>query len=150
MRLLCTLRYVERPKTRRGEHYVPMGKEAAEAFRQVMASREAPDIESEFDGASGFFFLDKNGMPCVAIHWEHRMSRAVAKYNRIYREPLPKITPHMCRHTFAMRMARNGMSPVRLKYIMGHADIATTYNVYTHMGLDDVRDEMLRIDRDGF
>ena len=147
MRLLCTLRYVERPKTRRGEHYVPMGKEAAEAFRQVMASREAPDIEPEFDGASGFFFLDKNGMPCVAMHWEHRMSRAVAKYNRIYREPLPKTTPHMCRHALATRMVRGGMSPVHLKYIMGHAGIETTYNIYTHLGFEDAREGALKIER---
>ena len=103
----------------------------------------------QLGGVSGFLFLDKSGMPCVAMHWEHRMSRAVARYNRIYREPLPKITPHMCRHSFATRMARNGMSPVRLKYIMGHADIATTYNIYTHLGFEDVRDEVLRIEREG-
>lgn len=144
------IRYIERPKTRRGERYVPMGQEVVDAFKRVMACRETPDIEPVIDGVSGFLFLDINQMPCVGMHWEHRMSRAVAKYNRIYREPLPKMTPHMCRHTFATRMARNGMSPVRLKYIMGHADIATTYNIYTHMGFDDVRDEMLRIDRDGF
>lgn len=99
---------------------------------------------------SGFLFLDMNGMPCVATHWEHRMNVAVARYSRIYREPLPELTQHMCRHTFATRMARNGMSPVRLKYIMGHADIATTYNIYTHLGFEDVRNEMLRISGDCF
>ncbi len=107
-----------------------------------------PDEEPEVDGVSGFLFLDMNGMPCVAMHWEHRMSAAVAKHNRIYCEQLPKMTPRMCRHTFATRMARNGMSPVRLKYITGHADIATTYNVYAHMGFDDVREEVPRIERE--
>lgn len=143
------LRYIERPKTRRGEHCVPMGKEVADAFGRVLACREAPAVEPVVDGVSGFLFLDINGMPCVVMHWEHRMSRAVAKYNRIYREPLPKITPHMCRHSFATRMARNGMNPVHLKYIMGHADIATTYNIYTHLGFEDVREEVVRIEREG-
>ena len=124
-------------------------KEVAEAFRRVIACREIPAVESEVDGVSGFLFLDINDMPCVAMHWEHRMSGAVAKYNRIYREPLPKITPHMCRHSFATRMARNGMSPARLKCIMGHADIATTYNIYTHLGFEDVREEVLRIEGEG-
>ena len=78
-----------------------------------------PAVEPVVDGVSGFLFLDANDMPCVAMHWEHRMSGAVAKHNRIYREPLPKITPHMCRHSFATRMAWNGMSPARLKYVMG-------------------------------
>lgn len=25
------------------------------------------------------------------------------------------------------------MSPAKLKYLMGHSDIATTFNVYTHL-----------------
>ena len=124
-----------------------MGKEVAEAFRQVIASREAPDIEPQVDSVSGFLFLDMNGMPCAAMHWEHRMSAAVAKYNRIYREPLPKMTPHMCRHTYATRMVRGGMNPVHLKYIMGHADIETTYNIYTHLGFEGAREGALRIER---
>lgn len=126
-----------------------MNKETSAAFKRVIENRKVPDEEPVVDGVSGFLFLDTNGMPCVAMHWEHRMGRAVAKYNRIYREPLPKITPHMCRHSFATRMARNGMSPARLKYIMGHADIATTYNIYTHLGFEDVREEVLRIEREG-
>ena len=76
-------------------------------------------------------------------------SMSSLKYNRIYREPLPKITPHMCCHSFATRMARTGMSPARLKYIMGHADNATTYNIYTHLGFEDVREEVLRIEKEG-
>ena len=142
-------RYIERPKTKQGERIVPMNKETSAAFKRVIDNRKVPDEEPEVDGVSGFLFLDINDMPCVAMHWEHRMSGAVAKYNRIYREPLPKITPHMCRHSFATCMARNGMSPARLKYIMGHADIATTYNIYTHLGFEDVREEALRIEREG-
>ena len=46
-------------------------------------------------------------------------------------------------------MARNGLSPARLKYIMGHADIATTYNIYTHLGFEDAREEALRIEKEG-
>lgn len=142
-------RYIERPKTKQGERIVPMNKETSAAFKRVIDNRKVPDEEPVVDGVSGFLFLDINEMPCVAMHWEHRMSRAVAKYNRIYREPLPKITPHMCRHSFATRMVRNGMNPVHLKYIMGHADIATTYNIYTHLGFEDVREEALRIEREG-
>ena len=32
---------------------------------------------------------------------------------------------------------------------MGHADIATAYNIYTHLGFEDVREEVLRIEREG-
>ena len=29
-----------------------------------------------------------------------------------------------------------------LQYLMGHADIATTLNVYTHLKLEDAKDEL--------
>ena len=60
---------------------------------------------------------------------------------------LSHITPHQLRHTFCNRMARAGMSPAKLRYIMGHSDISTTYNVYTHLGLEDIQDEMLAIEQ---
>lgn len=42
-------------------------------------------------------------------------------------------------------MARQGMNPKTLQYIMGHSDIAVTMNVYTHLGLDDAREELVRL-----
>jgi len=35
------------------------------------------------DGYSGFLFLDDDGMPLVAMHWEHRFNRMVGRYNDI-------------------------------------------------------------------
>lgn len=29
---------------------------------------------------------------------------------------------------------------------MGHSDIAVTMNTYTHLGMDDARDEMIRLE----
>lgn len=40
-------------------------------------------------------------------------------------------------------MARKGMNPAKLKYIMGHSDIEVTFNTYTHLGFDDVKADML-------
>lgn len=42
-------------------------------------------------------------------------------------------------------MAKNGMNPAKLKYIMGHADISVTLNTYTHVGFADIRHDMLEI-----
>lgn len=41
-------------------------------------------------------------------------------------------TPHTCRHTAATRMAAAGIPPEVTKQILGHADIVTTLNIYTH------------------
>ena len=33
-----------------------------------------------------------------------------------------------------------------LKYLMGYLDIMVTMNTYTHLGFDDAKDEMVRLD----
>lgn len=140
--------YIERPKTSSGVRYVPMSVGVAKCFRRVVANRPKPPIEPVVDGVSGFLFLDKNQMPRVALHWEKYFQYAVAKHNRIYKDELPKITPHVCRHTFCSKMARKGMDPVKLKYVMGHSDIDVTYNTYTHLGFDDVKADVLRFEEE--
>lgn len=39
-----------------------------------------------------------------------------------------------------------GMNPKTLQYLMGHSDISVTMNTYTHLGMDDARDEMIRLE----
>ena len=41
-------------------------------FRQLLRTRNAPKVEKSIDGYSGFLFYDDNGMPLVAMHWQHR------------------------------------------------------------------------------
>ena len=65
---------------------------------------------------------------------------------QIYREQIPKITPHICRHTYCSNQAKAGMNPKTLQYLMGHSDIGVTMNTYTHLGLDDAKNEMIRME----
>src|SRR4051794_15534107 len=46
---------------------------------------------------------------------------------------LPLVTLHDCRHTFASFAIAAGMNAKTLSTIMGHADIATTYDLYGHL-----------------
>ena len=136
---------IEEPKTESGTRYVPMTEEVAECFRRIIASREAPKVEPMVDGYIRFLCLDKNDMPKVALHWEKYLEHIVEKYNKIYRIQMPKVTPHVCRHTFCSNMAKSGMNPKTLQYIMGHSDISVTLNVYTHVNFDDAKAEVLRV-----
>lgn len=136
---------IEDTKTKSGERYVPMSQQVVECFRRVIANRKPPKQEPIIDGYTGFLFLDKNGMPMVALHWEHYFKHIRNKYNSIYKVQLPKITPHVCRHTFCSNMARSGMSPKTLQYIMGHSDISVTLNTYTHLTFDDAKAEFDRV-----
>ena len=112
---------------------------------RILANRVAPKIEPMVDGYAGFLFLDKNDKPMVALHWEKYLEHIIEKYNKIYRIQMPKVTPHVCRHTFCSNMAKSGMNPKTLQYIMGHADISVTLNTYTHVKFDDAKEELLRV-----
>lgn len=55
---------------------------------------------------------------------------------------LPKITPHIIRHTYCTNMALAGMNPKTLQYLMGHSEIEVTMNVYTHVRYQDAKKEV--------
>ena len=139
-------KYIEKTKTDAGTRVLPMSEEVYEVIKRVLANRKKPKIEICIDGYTGFLFLDKRGMPMMPYQWEKRFQRSVEKYNKIYRVQLPKITPHVCRHTFCTNMAKRGISVETLKYLMGHTDISVTLNVYTHLKLEDAEKEIKRLE----
>lgn len=93
---------------------------------------------------------DNKGLrPMVAMDWQHVCKRSTAKHNDIYKHPLPKITPHVCRHTYCSNMARSGVNPKVLQYLMGHSEISVTMDTYTHLGLEAAREELSRLEDQG-
>lgn len=136
---------IEEPKTESGVRFVPMTEEVAACFKRIIANRPRPTVEPMIQGYTGFLFLDKNDRPMVALHWEKYMKHIRDKYNSIYKIQMPQITPHVCRHTFCSNMAKSGMNPKTLQYIMGHSDISVTLNTYTHVNFEDAQDEMRRV-----
>lgn len=136
---------VVEPKTESGYREIPMTKEVAECFKRIIRNRKKLKVEPMIDGYAGFLFLDKDNHPMVAMHWEKYFQHICEKYNKIYRVQMPKVTPHVCRHTFCSRMAAARMNPKTLQYIMGHSDISVTLNVYTHLGFEEAAEEMRRV-----
>ena len=132
-------------KTKAGTRVLPISDDVCDAFRNLIANRVKPEKEPEVDGFKGFICLDKDGRPMVAMHWEKYFQHICQKYNSIYKVQMPKVTPHVCRHTFCSRMASARMNPKTLQYIMGHSDIGVTLNVYTHLGFDEASEEINRI-----
>lgn len=143
------MRYTIQPtKTNAGTRRLPITEDVAECFRAILEDREKPKVEKMVDGYTGFLFLDKDGMPLVAMHWEHRFKHMVNRYNEIFRVQLPSITPHVCRHTYCSNMAKSGMNPKTLQYLMGHSEIGVTLNTYTHLGLEDAVDELKKMEEE--
>ena len=63
----------------------------------------------------------------------------------LFQHSMPNVTPHVCRHTYCSNMAKSGMNPKTLQYLMGHSDIGVTLNVYTHVNFDDAKAELERM-----
>lgn len=143
------MRYIiEETKTDAGKRDLPMTEDVYQCFMSI-AERRMNEIEGpEVDGYKGFLFLDKNGMPTVALHWEKYFQYALGKFNRTYKNELPLITPHVCRHTYITNMARKGMNPKQLQYLAGHSSITITMDYYTHLTADDARVEVERIEKE--
>jgi integrase len=132
-------------KTASGKRVLPMTDDVYECFKRILENRPVPKVEPMVDGKCGFLYLDKDGKPMVALHWEHYFKHICQKYNRIYKVQMPKVTPHVCRHTFCSNMAKSGMNPKTLQYLMGHSDIGVTLNTYTHLGFEDAQAELKRV-----
>lgn len=138
---------IEPPKTEAGIRIIPMQKEVCECFKRIIQNRRKPKVEPMVGGKVGFLYLDKNEMPMVALHWEKYFQHIVEKYNKIYKVQMPKVTPHVCRHTYCSHCASSGMNPKHLQYLMGHSDISVTLNTYTHVDFDNVKKEVKSLEK---
>ncbi|MCM1127665.1 MAG: site-specific integrase [Lachnospiraceae bacterium] len=138
---------IEQPKTEAGIRVIPMQEEVCECFKRIIQNRRKPKVEPMIDGKVGFLYLDKNEMPMVALHWEKYFQHIVEKYNKIYKVQMPKVTPHVCRHTYCSHCASSGMNPKHLQYLMGHSDISVTLNTYTHVDFDNVKKEVQSLEK---
>ena len=132
--------FVKSPKTSSGVRCIPMSDVVYMALKRVVANRQPPTVELLVDGYSGFLFLDKAGMPKVAMHLENYMRGMQKKMERIYGKSFPRVTPHVLRHTFCTNMQRAGIDVKSLQYLMGHSNVSVTLDIYTHVDFHAVQE----------
>ena len=132
--------FVTSPKTNSGVRCIPMSDTVYMALRRVVTNRQTPTVEMLVDGYSGFLFLDKSGMPKIAMHLENYMRGMQSKIARVYGRSFPRVTPHVLRHTFCTNMQQAGIDVKSLQYLMGHSNVSVTLDVYTHINFDNVQE----------
>lgn len=59
---------------------------------------------------------------------------------------IPNITPHMLRHTCATNLVLAGVDAVTAKEQLGHTDINTTLNIYTHVTQQHKKSQIHKLD----
>ncbi len=137
--------YIDTLKTENSVRQIPIIPVVENALRsQIHSVEEFPEMQ--IDGYSNFLFRQRNGSPMYGHCYLAVFKSIVKKYNKHHTDnPLPKITPHTCRHTFCTNMANKGMPVKILQYIMGHKNILMTMNYYAHGSQENAKTEMLKL-----
>ena len=137
--------HVSTPKTDAGIRKIPMSETVYKAFaaqkRQNFLQRIPRNVEIE--GRTDFIFMSKNGRPLMPSAVNNVLYNIVAAYNKQETEQakkekreaecMPSISAHTMRHTGCTRMAEQGLDMKVVQYIMGHANIGVTMEVYNHI-----------------
>lgn len=141
--------YISKPKTKSGERIIPMSDQLytllEEYKRKTIFTSKASRIK--IDGYQEFVFLNKEGGLIYPQGINRALDKIINQYNEAHTNKLPHISIHSLRHTACTRMAEKGMDVKVLQYIMGHANISVTMEIYNHVDLDRIQKEMQRIEK---
>jgi integrase len=108
------------PKTKSGRRDVPMSQPVREAL--LAQPRAATGADSET-----LIFASRNGTPLNAKNLLRRVLQPACR-----ERGLPVVGWHSFRHTHATLLGEVGESLRTAQAILGHSDLKTTLNVYTH------------------
>ena len=120
-------------KTFAGERVIPM----VPALRDILVESRASSGggSAESSGPNSTAFSTRNGTPQTPGNVAHRvLAPTVALAAELLRArrqtPMPSVTPHTLRRTFASILAECGVAPRRAMYLLGHTDAKLTLSVY--------------------
>lgn len=133
------------PKTEAGIRVIPMSNDVHWAFeeqKKLNIMRGIPR-DVEVGGRIGFIFTSKTGRPMMPNALNNVLYNIVNAYNKLETETakaekrqeelMPRISAHSLRHTGCTRMAEMGLDMKCVQYVMGHANIGVTMEVYNHI-----------------
>lgn len=118
------------PKTEKSVREIPLPSFLRETLKEMKRNKKSKYVVSRNDGSE---LTDK------VIVW--RLARILKKLH------IRKLCFHSLRHTFATRALENKMDIKTLSEILGHSDITTTLNIYTHSLMNHKKQAMRKIKR---
>jgi integrase len=104
------------PKTRSSRREVPVSESARRLLEQLLGA-----------GDEDLVFRSRNGSPINPKNLAHRVLRPKCR-----ELSLPIVTWHSCRHTHATLLTEVGESIKTTQAVLGHSDLNTTLNIYSH------------------
>jgi integrase len=131
------------PKTAKGRRSVALPTLAVEALRRHKARQNEEKMRMRNVWEDGdLIFPNEKGKPMARQSLVHRSYKALLK-----RAGLPDIRFHDLQHTAATLLLRLGEHPKVVQERLGHATIAVTMDIYSHVMPDLQRDAAAKLDR---
>lgn len=150
--------YLQELKTDAARRDIPL---TADARKSLIRQKELylllgkGEKQQEVEGISDFVFTNSQGRPYATNAINSMLKSIVEAYNKLESkkaekearspEPLPHMSAHILRHTACTRLAESGLEPKVLQYIMGHANISVTMDIYTHLDFSQIQKRMEEI-----
>lgn len=149
------------PKTKSGSRTIPMQEDVYQALkRQRVQVKEMQIHATNWNQEPGFenlVFLNVTGRPRQGMDFRNDLDRIEKAINKDRKkqakeqgkefEPIPHFHPHSLRHTFATRCFEAGIDAKTVQNYLGHASIAITMDLYTHVTEDKARAEMEKLNQ---
>ena len=123
------------PKTKTSIRSIPMTDMFEQAVKAELKHR--PEMSSAYkERFGGLVFRNSAGNPVTTGAYNEALKRLVDDINALGGERIDHFSSHCLRHTFCTRLIENNVSPKTVQYIMGHANVSVTMQIYTHVQHD--------------
>lgn len=109
-----------------------------------ISSKLSPILKEYCKDRTGILFLSEYGNYIGTSTFTKRWNIMMKKLQEFADfELADDITPHIFRHTYASDLYKAGVDIKTAQYLLGHKDIKTTLDIYTHFGYVDVKIDKL-------
>ena len=139
---------IKAPKTAAGVRDIPIHAALLPRLRAAQGEPFSPVFPTESGGrqnSGSIWRLWKSFRRSMDIAMGAKLKR-----NQIVESKIaPDLTPYCLRHTFATDCARAGVPIDTVRWFLGHADISTTANIYSHRHDDALKAGMALLDGTG-
>lgn len=126
--------YLDSPKTKNSVRYIELPAAVMKDLRYHKScqteQRFKAGLAYQSDDNGGFVFAQGDGKPLHPCSVTSYMTKFSKRYG------LPHINPHGFRHTMASMLIYSGVDPVTVSHRLGHDEVSTTTDIYSHMIAD--------------
>lgn len=126
-------RFIGTPKTKNAYRTISLDPSATSQLKAYKRS------QSVVPSASDLIFHNQEGFIMSLMKPNHWMESILKKTD------LPRITIHGLRHTFASIQSADNVNAKAVQLQLGHSDIETTLNIYTHLTPDELSSKLVSI-----